>query len=227
MGKEILKMENVTYYYPAKSGNVEILENVDYCFETGKLYTVMGPSGSGKTTTLSLLEGLDVPKEGKVLFEGKDISQINGNLYRGQHIGIIFQSYNLFPYLNARENVEVSMEISGKREKKKEMACELLRKMGRKEEQYGRGIEQLSGGEQQRVAIARALATDAQVILADEPTGNLDKDTAEEIRDLFADIAHEMGKCVIVVTHSQAFSQKADVVVELEGKQLKTVQVRG
>ncbi len=227
MGKEILKMENVTYYYPAKSGNVEILENVDYCFETGKLYTVMGPSGSGKTTTLSLLEGLDVPKEGKVLFEGKDISQINGNLYRGQHIGIIFQSYNLFPYLNARENVEVSMEISGKREKKKEKACELLRKMGLKEEQYGRGIEQLSGGEQQRVAIARALATDAQVILADEPTGNLDKDTAEEIRDLFADIAHELGKCVIVVTHSQAFSQKADVVVELEEKQLKAVQVRG
>ena len=227
MGKEILKMENVTYYYPAKSGNVEILENVDYCFETGKLYTVMGPSGSGKTTTLSLLEGLDVPKEGKVLFEGKDISQINGNLYRGQHIGIIFQSYNLFPYLNARENVEVSMEISGQREKKKEKACELLRKMGLKEEQYGRGIEQLSGGEQQRVAIARALATDAQVILADEPTGNLDKDTAEEIRDLFADIAHELGKCVIVVTHSQAFSQKADVVVELEGKRLKAVQVRG
>ena len=227
MGKEILKMENVTYYYPAKSGNVEILENVDYCFETGKLYTVMGPSGSGKTTTLSLLEGLDVPKEGKVLFEGKDISQINGNLYRGQHIGIIFQSYNLFPYLNARENVEVSMEISGKREKKKEKPCELLRKMGLKEEQYGRGIEQLSGGEQQRVAIARALATDAQVILADEPTGNLDKDTAEEIRDLFADIAHELGKCVIVVTHSQAFSQKADVVVELEEKQLKAVQVRG
>lgn len=227
MRKEILKMENVTYYYPAKSGNVEILENVDYCFETGKLYTVMGPSGSGKTTTLSLLEGLDVPKEGKVLFEGKDISQINGNLYRGQHIGIIFQSYNLFPYLNARENVEVSMEISGKREKKKEKACELLRKMGLKEEQYGRGIEQLSGGEQQRVAIARALATDAQVILADEPTGNLDKDTAEEIRDLFADIAHELGKCVIVVTHSQAFSQKADVVVELEEKQLKAVQVRG
>ena len=227
MGKEILKMENVTYYYPAKSGNVEILENVDYCFETGKLYTVMGPSGSGKTTTLSLLEGLDVPKEGKVLFEGKDISQINGNLYRGQHIGIIFQSYNLFPYLNARENVEVSMEISGKREKKKEKAYELLRKMGLKEEQYGRGIEQLSGGEQQRVAIARALATDAQVILADEPTGNLDKDTAEEIRDLFADIAHELGKCVIVVTHSQAFSQKADVVVELEEKQLKAVQVRG
>ncbi len=227
MGKEILKMENVTYYYPANSGNVEILENVDYCFETGKLYTVMGPSGSGKTTTLSLLEGLDVPKEGKVLFEGKDISQINGNLYRGQHIGIIFQSYNLFPYLNARENVEVSMEISGKREKKKEKACELLRKMGLKEEQYGRGIEQLSGGEQQRVAIARALATDAQVILADEPTGNLDKDTAEEIRDLFADIAHELGKCVIVVTHSQAFSQKADVVVELEEKQLKAVQVRG
>ena len=187
----------------------------------------MGPSGSGKTTTLSLLEGLDVPKEGKVLFEGKDISQINGNLYRGQHIGIIFQSYNLFPYLNARENVEVSMEISGKREKKKEKACELLRKMGLKEEQYGRGIEQLSGGEQQRVAIARALATDAQVILADEPTGNLDKDTAEEIRDLFADIAHELGKCVIVVTHSQAFSQKADVVVELEEKQLKAVQVRG
>ena len=206
---------------------MEILENVDYCFETGKLYTVMGPSGSGKTTTLSLLEGLDVPKEGKVLFEGKDISQINGNLYRGQHIGIIFQSYNLFPYLNARENVEVSMEISGKREKKKEKACELLRKMGLKEEQYGRGIEQLSGGEQQRVAIARALATDAQVILADEPTGNLDKDTAEEIRDLFADIAHELGKCVIVVTHSQAFSQKADVVVELEGKRLKAVQVRG
>lgn len=226
MGKEILKMENITYYYPAKSGKVEILENADYSFEMGKIYTVMGPSGSGKTTTLSLLEGLDVPKEGKVLFDGEDISQINGNIYRGQCIGIIFQSYNLFPYLNARENVEVSMEISGKKEKKKERACELLKKMGLKQEQYMRRIDQLSGGEQQRVAIARALATDAQVILADEPTGNLDRDTAEGIRDVFVGIAHEMGKCVIVVTHSQAFSQKADVVVELEGKRLRDVDVR-
>ena len=223
----MLYVKNLYKSYQTGKNKYQVLNGVDFCVEKGEFVAVMGPSGSGKTTTLSLLEGLDVPKEGKVLFEGKDISQINGNLYRGQHIGIIFQSYNLFPYLNARENVEVSMEISGKREKKKEKACELLRKMGLKEEQYGRGIEQLSGGEQQRVAIARALATDAQVILADEPTGNLDKDTAEEIRDLFADIAHELGKCVIVVTHSQAFSQKADVVVELEGKRLKAVQVRG
>jgi len=135
------------------------------------------------------------------LFDGKDISQINGNLYRGQHIGIIFQSYNLFPYLNARENVEVSMEISGKREKKKEKACELLRKMGLKEEQYGRGIEQLSGGEQQRVAIARALATDAQVILADEPTGNLDSNSSMTVIKALSHINKKMGKTIVLVTH--------------------------
>lgn len=221
-GKDILKMEHVTYYYPAKPKDVEILGNVDYSFDMGKLYVIMGPSGSGKTTTLSLLEGLDEPKGGKILFEDTDIKELGINTYRSQKVGLIFQSYNLFPYLSARENVEVSMEISGNTEKKRERAEELLARMGLEESQYGRKIEQLSGGEQQRVAIARALATDAVIIFADEPTGNLDSDTALGIRDIFAQVAHEMGKCVIVVTHSEVFAEKADVVVRLENKKLIT-----
>lgn len=218
--KEILRMENVSYSYTAKSGKTVILQDADYVFYAGKLYAIMGPSGSGKTTTLSLLEALDEPQGGRIFFRGKEIGSIGADRYRRQNAGIIFQSYNLFPYLTVRENVEVAIEIAQRGKAKRKQAESLLKKMGFLETQYGRKIEQLSGGEQQRVAIARALVSDAQVILADEPTGNLDEKTAAEIRDIFCEVAHMMGKCVIVVTHSPAFAGKADEVVLLRGKKL-------
>jgi len=218
--KEILRMKDVSYSYFSKVGEIKILENVSYEFCAGQMYVIMGPSGSGKTTTLSLLEALERPQTGAILFKGRDIQETGAEKYRRQSIGIVFQAYNLFPYLNARENVEVSMEISGNTDGKKERAEALLKKVGLKEMQYRQKIEKLSGGEQQRVAIARALAAESDVILADEPTGNLDEDTAAEIREIFRQMAHEMGKCVIVVTHSQEFAKRADVVVRLRNRKL-------
>lgn len=218
--KDILKMEDVSYSYFSKAGEVKILESASCGFSAGQMYAIMGPSGSGKTTTLSLLEALDTPRTGEILFRGQSIQKIGAEKYRRQFIGIVFQSYNLFPYLSVRENVEVSMEISGDINGKKDRAEELLKKVGLKEAQFGQKIEKLSGGEQQRVAIARALAADADVILADEPTGNLDEATAAQICEIFRRMAHEMGKCVIVVTHSQEFAQKADTVVALKNRKL-------
>lgn len=222
--EEILKMDRVSYSYFSKTGEMEILRDADYVFCTGEMYAIMGPSGSGKTTTLSLLEALDRPQKGKILYKGQDIREIGEERYRRQHIGIVFQSFRLFPYLNVRENVEVTMEISGKTEGKRARAEELLRRVGLKVTHYGQRVARLSGGEQQRVAIARALAAEAEVILADEPTGNLDEKTAVQIRELFCDMAHKMGKCVIVVTHSQEFAKRADTVIRLKNKKLMTDQ---
>lgn len=218
--KCLLKMEQVTFYYTTKAGRVDILVHADYSFEKGKMYVIMGPSGSGKTTTLSLLGALDAPIDGKILFCKKDIQEIGYETYRGRNVGIIFQAYNLFEYLTVRENVEVSMEIIGDKRDKKRRAEELLKNLDLKENQFNRKPGQLSGGEQQRVAIARALAADADVLLADEPTGNLDAHTAGDIGDLFVNVAHDAGKCVIIVTHSEKLAEKADEVVILENRKL-------
>lgn len=185
-----------------------ILNNANFSFEKGKLYTILGPSGSGKTTTLTLLGGLEEPREGSVTFEGKDLKSIGYSNYRKSKMGIVFQAYNLIPYFNAVENVCTAMEISkNKIKNKKETAIELLAALGFNKTIAERSIYKLSGGEQQRVAIARALAKDPEVILADEPTGNLDVETARRIKDVFKKLATEKGKCVIVVTHSEEFAQ--------------------
>ncbi len=222
--REILKMEKVTYYYTSRTERIEILEDASFAFETGKLYAVMGPSGSGKTTTLMLLGGLDTPKEGEILFQNRPIREIGLQKFRALHSGIVFQSYNLFPYLSACENVEIPMEISGKTANKKERAKELLEKVGLGSDKYGKLIQKLSGGEQQRVAIARALAADTDILLADEPTGNLDEKNAALVQEIFSQIAWEMGKCVIVVTHSEEFAKKADVMLHLKDRRLEVVQ---
>lgn len=222
--REILKMEKVTYYYTSKTERIEILEDAGFAFETGKLYAVMGPSGSGKTTTLMLLGGLDTPKEGEILFQNRPIREIGLQKFRALHSGVVFQSYNLFPYLSACENVEIPMEISGKTANKKERAKELLEKVGLGSDKYGKLIQKLSGGEQQRVAIARALAADTDILLADEPTGNLDEKNAALVQEIFSQIAREMGKCVIVVTHSEEFAKKADVMLHLKDRRLEVVQ---
>ncbi len=222
--REILKMEKVTYYYTSRTERIEILEDAGFAFETGKLYAVMGPSGSGKTTTLMLLGGLDTPKEGEILFQNRPIREIGLQKFRALHSGVVFQSYNLFPYLSACENVEIPMEISGKTANKKERAKELLEKVGLGSDKHGKLIQKLSGGEQQRVAIARALAADTDILLADEPTGNLDEKNAALVQEIFSQIAREMGKCVIVVTHSEEFAKRADVMLHLRDKRLAVVQ---
>lgn len=180
-----------------------------YNFEKNKIYAIVGKSGSGKTTLLSLMSGLDKPTSGKIIYNDKDISKIDENKYRSNHIGVVFQSYNLLPHLTALENVILSMDISSKKIiNRKEKALDILKSVGINEEKSNRRILLLSGGEQQRVAIARALSYEPDVILADEPTGNLDPHNEKQIMDIFTRLAHQEGKCVILVTHSTCFHLK-------------------
>jgi putative ABC transport system ATP-binding protein len=184
-----------------------ILDHISYDFERGKVYAILGTSGSGKTTLLSLLAGLDVPVEGEVCVNGENILKKGLNAHRKENISLVFQNYNLIDYLTPVENVR----LGGK-----EDAMELLKKMGLNVAESRRNVMQLSGGQQQRVAIARALASNAPILLADEPTGNLDEDTANEIIDIFLDLAHEQDKCVVMVTHSKEMAGKADVILTLK-----------
>lgn len=194
---------------------------MNFSFQTGHFYTILGPSGSGKTTALSLGCGLDIPKNGYVLYKGKDIRKIGLDRYRNQYVSVIFQSYNLITYMTALQNVLTAMEITGVQVKnKKERALELLEKVGLTEVEAKRNVLQLSGGQQQRVAIARALSCNVDILIADEPTGNLDEETAKEIIDLFQKLAHQENKCVIVVTHSQEVAKQSDRVIYLSKKQL-------
>ena len=210
----ILELNQVSYSYE-KKGN-QVLSDISYSFEKGKLYAITGRSGAGKTTLLSLICGLATPTSGSILLNGKDISSLNRYDYRSHDIGVIFQSFNLLPKLTAAENVELSMEISGKeRGDKKAHALELLKEMGLNEDEAGRRVLKLSGGQQQRVAIARALSYNPEIILDDEPTGNLDHDTQEEIMHIFRKLAHEEGKCVILVTHSVDVANGSDQVYEI------------
>ena len=210
----VLQLENVSYHY-AESDKM-VLENLSYIFENGKVYSIVGRSGAGKTTLLSLLSGLAQPTEGRICLNGNDIRTMDQYEYRSQCVGVIFQSFNLLPKLTAAENVELSMEISGKeRGDKKAHALELLKEMGLNEDEAGRRVLKLSGGQQQRVAIARALSYNPEIILDDEPTGNLDHDTQEEILHIFRKLAHEEGKCVILVTHSVDVANGSDQVYEI------------
>ena len=186
------------------------MSDISYSFEKGKLYAITGRSGAGKTTLLSLICGLATPTSGSILLNGKDISSLNRYDYRSHDIGVIFQSFNLLPKLTARENVILSMDIAGYPcEDKKAHADEVLTK------EADRRILKLSGGQQQRVAIARALSYSPQILVADEPTGNLDPDTQNEIMKIFLNLAHEDGRCVILVTHSKEVAAAADEVYRL------------
>ena len=202
----MLELKDVSYYYKSQRDKT-ILDHVSYEFKKGVMYAVLGSSGSGKTTLLSLLAGLDVPVDGTVCVAGEDILQKGLNAHRRDNISLVFQNYNLIDYLTPVENVE----LGGKAD-----AEELLAQMGIDEAQRKRNVMQLSGGQQQRVAIARALASKAPILLADEPTGNLDEDTANEIISIFQKLAHEQEKCVVVVTHSRELAGQADVVLWLK-----------
>nr|WP_300848662.1 ATP-binding cassette domain-containing protein [uncultured Schaedlerella sp.] len=204
-----MELKNVSYAY--EKGKA-VLQNISGSLETGKMYAILGPSGSGKTTLLSLLGGLDVPTQGSVLFDGGDITAKGLEHHRKNHISLIFQSYNLIDYMTPLENVRLTAKLD---------AAPILERLGLTKDEAQRNVLKLSGGQQQRVAIARALASNAPVILADEPTGNLDADTAEEITAILKESAHGFGKCVVVVTHSGVVANQADVVLEIKRGHLK------
>ena len=205
----ILELKNVSYAY--EKGKA-VLSNVSAELETGKMVAILGPSGSGKTTLLSLLGGLDTPTEGEVLFDGEDIQGKGLEYHRRNHISLVFQSYNLIDYMTPVENVRLTA---------KQEAAPILERLGLKKDEMSRNVLKLSGGQQQRVAIARALASDTPILLADEPTGNLDADTAEEITAVLKESAHAFGKCVVVVTHDREVAKQADVVLEIKRGHLK------
>ncbi len=193
-----------------------LFEEVNLEFDTGKLYAIVGQSGSGKTTFLSLLAGLDNPKMGSIEFNGSDLKRIGLTNYRKKDVSVIFQSYNLFTYMSPLNNLMTAMAVTGAEHKgDKEYARDMLRQLGISELQMDKNVQHLSGGQQQRVAIARTLVLDAEVIVADEPTGNLDEDNTAEVIELFQNIAHERSKCVIIVTHETAVAQACDVSYRL------------
>ena len=209
----ILQLNQVAYQYAPSLP--EVLRDLDLEFEAGRMYGIIGKSGAGKTTLLSILAGLARPTKGRILLEGKDIREIDRYRYRSHQVGVVFQNFNLLPHLTALENVLLSMDISGIKVKdRKDYAMNMLRKVELTEEQARRKILKLSGGEQQRVAIARALSYDPKILLADEPTGNLDSETEQQILAIFRKLAGE-GKCVIIVTHDQDVVDAVDDVYAL------------
>lgn len=198
----VLTMNNVSYHYEDSRKNV--LQNVNIEFESGKVYVIMGKSGAGKSTMLSLISGLDTCTGGVIRYGERDLSEMNRDDYRAKNIGVIFQSYNLLINATALENIVLSMNISGICDgSKKKTALALLQKVGIDEETAKRKVLKLSGGEQQRVGIARAIAHNPDIIIADEPSGNLDSDTEENIMNILCSLAHDDNKCVIIVTHSK------------------------
>jgi len=213
----LVKVQDINYYFQDGDQQRYILKDVNCEFEKGKFYTILGASGSGKTTFLSLLSALDKPKSGTILYNEKEIQEIGYEKFRRNHIGIVFQQYNLIPYMTALENVLVAMSITENTlpDKHKVIALNLLEYMGIDYDKANRVVTKLSGGEQQRVAIARALSTDVELILADEPTGNVNEDMADELVNVFQKLAHEYGKCVVVVTHSTQIAEQSDVTYRL------------
>ena len=204
----ILALNKVNYSY---TNGKKILNNISMEFEKGKFYTILGVSGSGKTTLLSLLAGLDEPQSCKILYNNQDIREKGYENHRKNNVSLIFQNYNLIDYMTPLENLKI---VNPKADKT------ILNELGLKDDEIKRNVLKLSGGQQQRVAIARTLVANSPVILADEPTGNLDSDTEEEIIEILKTSAHKHGKCVIVVTHSKDLASKSDVILELKDKKL-------
>ena len=200
----IMEIKQVGYSYDNKK---KVLKGINAEMERGKLYAILGPSGCGKTTLLSLMGGLGSPGSGQILFDGQDIARTGLSDHRKNHVAFVFQSYNLIDYLTPAENVALTSQLP---------PMPVLERLGLTKEEAKRNVMKLSGGQQQRVAIARALASEAPVILADEPTGNLDEDTAREIIGILQESAHKMNRCVVVVTHSGELARQADVVLRLK-----------
>lgn len=223
MENKLLSVKDLCYYYQDGDKIRHILKDISFDFEKGKFYTILGSSGSGKTTLLSILSALDTPQSGTIKYVGKDIKNIGLEEYRRNKIGIIFQNYNLINYMTGLENLYVAMGITDNAipGDKKRIATNLLKFVGIDSKKANRVITKLSGGEQQRVAIARALSTNAELLFADEPTGNLNVEISLEIVKLFKDLAHNHHKCIIMVTHSKELANMSDFILSLERGMLK------
>ena len=207
----VLEIQDLKYSYDNKKN---VLNGINAQMELGKIYVILGTSGCGKTTLLSLLGGLDSASKGKILFNGKDIAEKGLENHRRNHVSFIFQAYNLIDYMTPLENVKLTSKLPPE---------VILEKMGLTKEEMKRNVLQLSGGQQQRVAIARALASEAPIILADEPTGNLDEDTAMSIMRILEESVHHLNKCAIIVTHSNEVAKRADVVFQLKRGTLQII----
>ena len=214
------ELKDVRYVYKTQYQSVEAVKGVSAVFETGRLYAVMGASGSGKTTLLSLMAGLDTPTSGEVLCNGVSTEKMNLSKYRRENVAVIYQDFRLFPLLTVAENIMYPMEQRGiKTSSAREKAAELIARVGLPEMAADRFPAMLSGGEQQRVAIARALGMDTDVLLADEPTGNLDEENTAKIFGMLLDLAHKDGYCVVVVTHDENLGARADTCLRMrDGK---------
>lgn len=211
----ILRLENVFYRY--RKNAPYILNGMSYEFEKGKLYAIMGGSGSGKTTLISIIANLDKPTSGKIYYDGIDISSISGDEYRANKVSIIFQQYNLLYNYTAIDNITTILNVSGYKGNHNQKAAELLQEVDISKEKRKYVIQNLSGGEQQRVAIARTVSSNSEIILADEPTGNLDKTNGENIMQIFKKLMLKYNKCVIIVTHSDFIANYADCVLNING----------
>ena len=209
--KNVLKLDEISYRYRNTAETKQVLKQISAEFKSGKVYAIVGESGSGKTTLLSLMSALDKIQEGEIYYNDKPMSKIGMDKFRLKYVNVVFQSYNLIRYMTARENVKVAIDFGGR----KDNADKYLQKVGLDEEEAGRLVGKLSGGQQQRVAIARALASNCPIIVADEPTGNLDEDTEGKIMEIFQELAHRDNKIVIIVTHSKRVANHADEVWRL------------
>ncbi|MFD4263755.1 ATP-binding cassette domain-containing protein [Streptomyces sp. NPDC058534] len=214
----VLRLDGVSHTYADQRRTTTVLKSIDCAFDRGTFHTVLGPSGSGKTTLLSLAGGLDAPTKGTVSFDGRGLMELGLGRYRNKHAATVFQQYNLLTYMTALQNITTAMEITGVKPatgSRRSQALRLLESVGLDADTARRNVLRLSGGQQQRVAIARALACDVDILFADEPTGNLDEDTAQGVIDIFRELAHAQGKCVVVVTHSQRLAAQSDRVLTL------------
>jgi putative ABC transport system ATP-binding protein len=217
----LLEIKDVSFSYRSKFQTNEVLKNVTCAFEAGKVYAIVGKSGSGKSTMLSLLGGLDVPDEGEVLFKEEPTSKMNLSRYRLESAAMIYQSFRLLPLLTVSENITLPMELRGFRGKQaRDKAKELVARVALPESVLDRFPSMLSGGEQQRVAIARSMSMDTNLLLADEPTGNLDEDNSQNIVDILVSIAHRDGYCVVIASHDLAILPKMDVVYHMKSGNL-------
>ena len=218
----ILKLDNVSYQYSNKYQSVDAVKEVSVDFYEGKMYAIIGKSGSGKSTLLSLMAGLTLPTEGQVIYRGTPTDEVNLDKYRRQNVTVVYQSFNLFPLMTCLENVCFPLELLGKTPKEAAViAKEQIAHVNLPESVFKRFPSMISGGEKQRVAIARALASGAKVILADEPTGNLDVANGEKIVDLLWHLAHDDNYLVIVVTHDLGITRVADEVMQMSDGYLK------